>query len=341
MRPTGWFQVAWSADVLVGEVVRLHYFDTELIAYRGSTGEVHVLDAYCEHLGAHLGHGGTVRGDHIVCPFHGWEWDRNGRNVRIPYQERPNRARRIRAWPVTERNEAVFLWHDTSNRDPLYEVPDIFALFGDDADAGQYYRAHPECVLLRERLPVHPQYVIENGVDFAHFVFVHRASEMPRFTRQDFDEWRFHADFEMTFRPSRTSAAAGDGEVVHGGTQACNVGISLGFSRSWGTGTMRSMIGVTPVDENTSDIRSTTWLERLPGDRGDAIPAELTRRVRIANNQFLADVNIWAHQRYTEPPGLATEEARGFRQVRRWARRFYPPGEPGSGAAEQDAGVTG
>lgn len=96
---------------------------------------------------------------------------------------------------------------------------------------------------------------------------------------------------------------------------------------------------MTPVDESTSDIRSTTWLERIPGDAEPAIPEKLTRRLNIANNQFLADVNIWEHQRYTHPPGLATAEAQGFRLVRRWARRFYPAGEPGSGAAEQDAGV--
>ena len=62
------------------------------------------------------------------------------------------------------------------------------------------------------------------------------------------------------------------------------------------------------------------------------------RRIRVANAQVLADVNIWENQRYTHPPGLATAEARGFRDVRRWARRFYAAGELGSGTAEQDAG---
>ena len=70
----------------------------------------------------------------------------------------------------------------------------------------------------------------------------------------------------------------------------------------------------------------------------DSTPESLFRRIRVSNNQVLADVAIWEHQRYTHPPGLATTEARGFRNVRRWARRFYAPGDLGSGAAEQDAG---
>jgi hypothetical protein len=49
----------------------------------------------------------------------------------------------------------------------------------------------------------------------------------------------------------------------------------------------------------------------------------------MANNQYLADLKIWQHQRYTEPPALATAEGKGFRALRRWAMQFYPPGEPG------------
>ena len=31
-------------------------------------------DAYCPHLGAHLGHGGIINGECIECPFHAWRW---------------------------------------------------------------------------------------------------------------------------------------------------------------------------------------------------------------------------------------------------------------------------
>jgi hypothetical protein len=47
----------------------------------------------------------------------------------------------------------------------------------------------------------------------------------------------------------------------------------------------------------------------------------------MANNQYLADLNIWRHQRYTEPPALATSEGKGFRALQRWAAQFYPAEE--------------
>ena len=324
MKPTGWFQVAWSAELAVGEVKPIHYFDRDMVLYRTSDGRAHVLDAYCEHLGAHLGYGGKVKDDVIVCPFHGWEWDAGGRNVCIPYQENPNRARRIRSWDVRERNESIFIWHDLLDRDPMFDVPDVFTMFSDGASADDYYPSYPKGCCSRQRLEIHPQYVIENGVDFAHFKFVHRTDAVPSAIEQHFDEWTFSATFDMAFRPSRSSAVATDDEVVNAGVQAHNVGISLGYSVTWASDRLRLQVGVTPVDEHTSDIWSTVWLERLPGDNGAELPAPLDGRIRIANNQFLADVNIWEHQRYTDPPGLATSETRSFTTLRKWATRFYP-----------------
>ena len=72
--------------------------------WRDEAGELHVQDAFCPHLGAHLGHGGTVEGCEIVCPFHGWRFDAEGANTDIPYSERTNKKGTLRTYPVVERN---------------------------------------------------------------------------------------------------------------------------------------------------------------------------------------------------------------------------------------------
>ena len=95
-----------------------------------------------------------------------------------------------------------------------------------------------------------------------------------------------------------------------------------------GTRQHRTIVTVTPVDEECSDIRSTVWLDRLPGDDSPHQPPSLERRQRMANNQYLADLNIWRHQRYTDPPALATAEGKGFRSLRRWATQFYQTPDP-------------
>jgi 3-Ketosteroid 9alpha-hydroxylase C-terminal domain/Rieske [2Fe-2S] domain len=42
--------------------------------------EFPIGEAHCKHLGAQIGHGGTVVGDCVECPFHGWRWGPDGTN---------------------------------------------------------------------------------------------------------------------------------------------------------------------------------------------------------------------------------------------------------------------
>ena len=48
--------------------------------------------------------------------------------------------------------------------------------------------------------------------------------------------------------------------------------------------------------------------------------------------QFEQDIHIWSHQRYSDPPALATAEYEGFTAIRQWAKQFYPDGIGGSAA---------
>ena len=118
--PFGWFCVGYPEDFPTGEPKALFYFDRHLVAWRDDAGELHVQDPFCPHLGAHLGHGGTVEGCEIVCPFHGWRFDAEGVNTDIPYSERTNKKGTLRTYPVVERNGLCFAWYhpDPDGRRP-------------------------------------------------------------------------------------------------------------------------------------------------------------------------------------------------------------------------------
>lgn len=68
--PVGWFLVSYSDELAVGQVKPIKAMGHDLVLFRGEDGKARVLGAWCPHLGAHLGHGGTVVGNDIVCPFH-------------------------------------------------------------------------------------------------------------------------------------------------------------------------------------------------------------------------------------------------------------------------------
>ena len=55
--PHGWYFVSYSDDLDAGQSKPLHYFDTELVLFRTEDGNPVLMEAYCPHMGAHLGHG--------------------------------------------------------------------------------------------------------------------------------------------------------------------------------------------------------------------------------------------------------------------------------------------
>lgn len=327
MQPTGWFQVGWSQDLDTGQVLPMKFFGRNLVAYRTEAGEFVVLDAYCEHLGANMAYGGTVHGNDIQCPFHGWRWSPKGKNTCVPYQDSINRARRIHSWHTSERDGVLYIWHCAERTAPTYDVPSVFELFENAGSPERYHPAHPAGTLRSEPLPVHPQYVIENGVDFAHFKYVHRADEIPEVVRREFGEHEFRSELALRYKRK-----LGDGqfEMVQGGVEACVSGVGVAYSYAWGIGEVCSLTAVTPVDDQTAVVWYSAWASREDDDA-----TMLERRQRSAISQVKADLRIWEHQRYTEPPGLATAEAAGFRDIRQWARRFYPSGEAGHDVADQ------
>ena len=197
MKPTGWFQVAWSDEIGVGDVHRMKYFDREMVAWRAQSGQLTVMDAYCEHLGAHLGLRRPCRrrGHPVPLPRLAVE-SRGPQRLHSRMRPRPNRGRRMRTYPG-RRAQRVGL-HLARRRGPrsVFDAPDVFASFGDGSSADDYY---PQQRLFRQGLELHPQYVLENGVDFAHFKYVHNTPIVPVFTRHDFDEAISYVDFTITF----------------------------------------------------------------------------------------------------------------------------------------------
>lgn len=314
MQPTGWFQVAWSTDLPVGQVKSLRYFGRDLVAFRGHDGQVSVMDAHCRHLGANLAYGGCVVDDGIQCPFHGWVWNGQGRNVSIPYQDRPNRGRRIRSFPVSEVNESIFIWHDAAGQDPSWQMPSGFGMLGDHIASRSYHPFDADCRTRFQQIHVHPQIIAENAVDPHHFRFVHHTPISPVVLREytDSSTWSAKVGFGRRWadgvdRPGDTLNTI---EIYWSG-----IGVSFNGERTK-EGVRIISICTTPVDDETSDIFAGYWIDDESGN--------FHERLEVAKRALPQDIQIWDHQQFMDPPTLATSEAAGFKKLRAWCTSFYP-----------------
>ena len=171
--PRGWFCI--GAQHEFGDQPRtLDYFGTSLVAYRGEdSGKIHVLDAYCPHMGGNLADG-WVKGESVVCPFHEWSWGADGICDDIPYAKKIPEKACIKSWPVHEANQLVYIWHDPDGGDPLPEqaIPD-------DPDVAE--DGWTPWVIRRTRVESNCRELIDNMADKAHFGPVHGLPKVTRF----------------------------------------------------------------------------------------------------------------------------------------------------------------
>ena len=301
--PNGWFQVAYSDELEPGQVKPLEYFGASLVLFRTETGEAKVLDAFCPHLGAHLGHGGTVKGDCIRCPFHAWEWNGDGQCASIPYAQRiPSRAK-IRSWSVREVAGLIMVWHHSEGEEPKWQLPEI-PEYG-HADWTAYDRR-------RWTIRTRNQEMAENAVDSAHFHYVHGTSNMPKSQAEVQDHvLRVFSDAGM-----ETPRGPVEGSVE-------SLSYGFGFSAVRFKGLIETLLvsSVTPIDGDHVDVRFSFSLKKLGG-------AEITRGIGAAfigevARQLEQDIPIWENKTQWERPVLCDGDG-PIGLFRRWSRQFYP-----------------
>lgn len=305
--PFGWFQVAWPEDIPVGESKALYYFGRHLVAWRDEEGTAHVQDAFCPHLGAHLGHGGVVSGCELQCPFHGWKFDGEGCNTEIPYSSGVNRKGTLFTYPVIERNGIVFAWYHPYGEAPMWDIPEFeeYSGNGDYAD------------VIRRRFDIEAawQEMAENGVDSAHFRYVHNTAEVPVLES-------YEPDGPLARMRSCQKFVTPQG-VVEGRIDVDTYGPGLTFTKFSGFVDLYLLGCNTPIDEENCEMRFTFTVRNL-GDSattssvGTAFADEVSRQVE-------EDRPIWAHKAHLSRPALAKDDG-PFIKFRKWASQFYAEG---------------
>ena len=306
--PNGWFQVAYSDELGTNGVMPLHYFGEHLVLFRGEDGVPRVLDAYCPHLGAHLGVGGIVEDNCIRCPFHAWRFDGDGRCIDVPYAEKIPPLAKTRAWPVIEANGLIMVYHHMEGAPPAYALPEL-----PEYNSPQW----TPYVRRRWKIRTHNQEMGENAVDSAHFKYVHGTPHQPM-TRAEIDGHIFRVRSPVQYKTPQ-----GD---VEGQIASDNHGFGFGIVRF--TGIVETLIvsSVTPIDGEYVDVRFSftvkqTGNEKLTEGVGKAFIAEIER-------QLGQDIPIWENKVMKMRPVLCDGDG-PIGLFRRWAKQFYltPPAD--------------
>ena len=296
--PMGWFSVARSHELLVGEVTSVQAFDRELALYRTRSGEAVLQDAFCPHLGANLGVEGRVVGETIRCPFHGWRFGKDGVCEEIPYcEEIPERAR-IRTWHTAEKNGEIYVWFHPENTGPQWDLPDLPELDDPNWTSPRYTEF---------LVPAHVQDIAENSCDPVHFQYVHRQPDVPPSEVTIEENGRIlhlHSDASKAEIPSQLHA------IVY------NPGFAM-VRNTYGPGAeMVVYNSAQPINRHQTRMRWTLTVRREIEDvAGDEV-------MRGIIDGLGDDYPIWANKVHKRRPVFCKED-KTLVLFRKWVRQFY------------------
>lgn len=237
-----WHVVARLSELPPESVTPARLLGVDLVVWR--TGDhVQVWDDLCLHRGAKLSGGKVVDGC-LMCPYHGWTYDKSGPCVKIPAHPSHKPPPRARAGVHPVKIAYGLVW--TCLGTPARDVPP----FPEGTDPA--FRSIP-CGPYRFRA-LGPR-VIENFLDVGHFPFVHtgylgdlehtaideyEAETTPEgVIARDIPIWQ--PDPDGTGRP---------GKVLY--TYEVLRPLTARFTKAQGADRFAMIFAVTPVDEEHS-----------------------------------------------------------------------------------------
>jgi 3-ketosteroid 9alpha-monooxygenase subunit A len=293
-------------------------FGTKLAVFADSAGALHVLDAYCRHMGGDLSRG-TVKGDALACPFHDWRWGGNGRCQSIPYARRVPVAARTRSWLTLEQNKQLFVWHDPQGNPPPPEVsiPRIEGAHSPEWSNWTWDSILVEGANCRE--------VIDNVADMAHFFYIHFA--FPTYFKNVFEGHIASQYLRTRARPDVDDGNYAPGTQTTLRSEASYFGPSYMIDELWhdyhGSTIQSTLINCHYPVTPTSFMLQWGVIVKLPAGlsegQADRVAAKFAKFIGLG---FEQDVEIWQHKTRIDNPLLCAEDGAVY-QLRRWYEQFY------------------
>jgi phenylpropionate dioxygenase-like ring-hydroxylating dioxygenase large terminal subunit len=292
-----WYPIAMSSEVPPGSVFGQEFLDGRVVAYRGVSGRVSVLSAYCRHMGSDLVDGEVV-GDNLQCPFHHWCYDAGGSCVGTEVGDRVPKDTSLFAFPTEERWGLIWAFN---GREPTYPLPGW-----DRSESDRHVR-----VVQYPDFRGDPFMLGINAIDVQHIRSLHGWDITDVLVVPGDNS--FHADMTLGSEArgvapmSRHAALVGSNAVVYSDT-------STGID---------TFAAGTPYRGRTRAYMITGGLrDRLPADRIDELVAA---REQVSVDAIAEDLPVLEHIRFKGDTFTASD--RGIVAFLQWVVK-YPRAHP-------------
>jgi phenylpropionate dioxygenase-like ring-hydroxylating dioxygenase large terminal subunit len=185
MLKDNWYLICPAAE-LEHKIIKRKILGENIILFRSKSNRLVALEDRCCHRNVNLSLG-FLKGEHVVCGYHGWEYNHKGRCIHIPSQlseAKIPRTAQIKSYPIKEFNRWIWLFLGDPDQADKVDPINIPEMNEWDFTYGSYtFKADLESTA-------------ESLIDPYHIAFVHRNS-IKSFMGQIED---FPANFDIQVR---------------------------------------------------------------------------------------------------------------------------------------------
>ena len=163
--PNYWYAVDLDKNIAKRQVKQVTFWGTNVALYRDERGALRAIEDRCAHRHLPLSIG-EVRGEQIVCQYHGWGYDQDGRLADVPHDLFGLKVPqcKLRTYPVQVRYGLVWIFFGDKENATKVPMPLIPDLEGNEPWA---------CVPVEFTTKAHHSMIIDNVSDFTH-EYLHR-----------------------------------------------------------------------------------------------------------------------------------------------------------------------
>lgn len=157
-----WHPVATTGDLAEKKILAVRLLDEDIVLWQNGD-RILAWQDLCVHRGTRLSLG-RIEGETIVCPYHGWTYNTQGKCVRIPAHpdQTPPEKAHAKSYRVSVAYDLVWV----SLGQPDHDIPSF-----PEWDAAGYR----QILCGPYRVNAGGPRIVENFLDIAHFPFVHEG----------------------------------------------------------------------------------------------------------------------------------------------------------------------
>jgi vanillate O-demethylase monooxygenase subunit len=328
-----WYMLAWAGEVGERPLART-VIGIPLVVFRDPRSQRLVaLHDRCPHRFAPLSMGRLVDGN-IECPYHGLQFNTEGRCVLNPFSSAAPAAAKVRTFAVEERDMAVWVWMGEPAQADAAKIPHL-----------PHHRRGDRMVTGYTATRADYRLFCDNLMDPTHAAFVHPGIGGPTY-RPKVKTWEeSNGDIVAEFAIERMANVFGEEIIAGAEVRHCDTmrwmapSVHYLESRTGPVGTDEVLIEVLSAHVLTPETATTShyfWSSTAPGATPDDALREVLRQAFDGEDKPMIEAvqqRMGGAELWDLKPVLLPADAGGVRVRRRLAALIEAEQPPSAAAA--------